>query len=140
MENTKIVEINGLKFEIDLRTAKQITEYRVGDKVKVLTKEYSSYASHPGVIVGFDDFTVLPTIIVAYMKKEYQAAPLVFAYINAETKDIEICPAGDDVALFDKADIEYRMNREIEETSNKLKDLISRKDYFLGKFGELFSE
>jgi hypothetical protein len=139
MENTKIVEINGLKFEIDLRTAKQITEYRVGDKVKVLVKAYSSYESNPGVIVGFDDFAKLPTIIVAYMKKEYQAAPLVFAYINAETKDIEICPAGDDVALFDKADIEYRMNRDIEETSNKLKDLISRKDYFLGKFGELFT-
>jgi hypothetical protein len=140
MEDKRIVEINGVKFEIDLRTAKQISEYRIGDKIKVLTKGYNCYESNPGVVVGFDDFIKLPTIIIAYMKKEYNAAPLLFAYINAETKDIEICPAGDDVALFDKADIEYRMNREIEEAENKLKDLISRRDYFLGKFGEIFSK
>jgi hypothetical protein len=142
MENEKrIIEINGAKFEIDMRTAKQISEYKIGDKVKVLLKEYNStFKSHPGVIVGFDGFVNLPTIIVAFIKTEYNSSPLSFLYLNAETKEAEICPAGDDVALFDKANIEYKMNREIEETSNKLKDLISKRDYFLGRFGEIFSE
>lgn len=137
----KIIEINGAKFEIDLRTAKQITEYKIGDKVKVLLKQYGGgYESCPGVIVGFDGFINLPTVIVAYVKKEYNAAPLCFLYLNAETKDTEICQAGDDVLLFDKADLIYRMNRDIEDAENKLKDLISKRDYFLGRFGEIFGE
>jgi len=139
MDNqSKIIEINGVKFEVDLRTAKVISEYKVGDKIKVLTKEYSGYASSPGVIVGFDNFAVLPTVIIAYVKRDHSGTPLVFAYLNSETKELEICPAGDDVLLFDQADVERRMNKDIEEAKVKLDDLIAKKQYFLDRFSEVF--
>jgi len=32
----QIIEINGVKLEVDLSTAKRIDEFRVGDTVKVL--------------------------------------------------------------------------------------------------------
>ena len=36
MDNKKIVEVNGIKLEVDMRYAKRIDEFRVGDTVKVL--------------------------------------------------------------------------------------------------------
>jgi len=36
MENKKIIEVNGVKLEVDLSSAKVIEEYRVGDVIKVL--------------------------------------------------------------------------------------------------------
>ena len=101
MENTtRIVEIDGIKLEIDLRTAKKIEHFRVGDNVRVLVKGYSdTYKVHAGVIVGFDGFEKLPTICIAYLEVGYNSAEIKFAYINAgsESKDskIEITPAFD---------------------------------------------
>lgn len=34
-ENKKIIEVNGIKMEIDLREAKIINNYKVGDSVKL---------------------------------------------------------------------------------------------------------
>jgi hypothetical protein len=34
-ENKRIVEIDGVKIEVDLRSAKRIDTFRVGDNVKV---------------------------------------------------------------------------------------------------------
>lgn len=48
MSETTIIEINGVKLEIDLRHAKRIDNLRVGDTVKVLRKRYDdSYESFP---------------------------------------------------------------------------------------------
>src|SRR5690606_28503543 len=71
MEKT-IIEVNGVKLEVDLRTAKRVDELRVGDRVKVLTKDYrGEYEVHAGTIVGFEPFENLPTVIVAYLKRDY---------------------------------------------------------------------
>ena len=44
-----IVEINGIKMDVDERTATAITEYKVGQTVKVLKKKYSDqYEVYPG--------------------------------------------------------------------------------------------
>lgn len=40
-EYKKIVEINGIKMEVDMRHAKTIDTYKIGDRVKVLVKQYS---------------------------------------------------------------------------------------------------
>jgi hypothetical protein len=53
MNETRIVEINGVKLELDMRQAKlqSIDTFKVGDSVKVLIKEYGdSYKTHAGVI------------------------------------------------------------------------------------------
>ena len=41
--NKKIVEIDGIKLEIDMRTAKRIDQFKVGDKVKILVKKYDTF-------------------------------------------------------------------------------------------------
>lgn len=51
-EYVRTIEIEGQKFEIDTRTAKKIEVFRVGDKVRLLTKTYSGYKTHPAVIDG----------------------------------------------------------------------------------------
>ena len=55
-EQKRIIEVNGVKMEIDLRNAKVVENYKVGDYVKVLIKEYNSYKSYIGNIIGFDNF------------------------------------------------------------------------------------
>lgn len=55
MENGKtIIEVNGVKLEVDLRTARRIDEIRIGDRVKVLIKGYSDYKVHAGTVIGFE--------------------------------------------------------------------------------------
>jgi len=57
MENEKrIIEINGIKMEVDLRTAKRIDTFKVGDPVKILDCTYSTPQIYAGVIVGFAEF------------------------------------------------------------------------------------
>lgn len=89
MENKTIIEINGIKMEVDLRQAKVIENYKIGDNVRLLVKEYDGYKVFPAVIVSFDAFTKLPTIVVAYLEMGYQTADLKFAYINSESAKTE---------------------------------------------------
>ena len=57
MDNKRIIEINGIKLEVDLSTAKRIDEFRVGDNVKVLRKGYNdNFEVLAGVIVEFVNF------------------------------------------------------------------------------------
>jgi ribosomal protein L19 len=131
MEKT-IVEINGIKMEIDLRQAKKIETYKVGDNVKVLIKEYNSYSSYPGVIIGFDDFASLPTISVCYLKTGYNAE-VKFVFINADSKDIEIVHMTD----ADKMELNLapeQLDREIMKKEAEIADLKAKKAYFLENF------
>ena len=75
MSEKTIIEINGVKMEIDLRQATVVENFKVGDKVKVLIKTYNdSFQSHVGTIVGFDAFKERPTIILAYLANDYGSA------------------------------------------------------------------
>lgn len=129
---TTIVEINGIKMEVDLRHAKKIEHYKVGDNVKVLVKEYSNYASYPGVIIGFDEFAKLPTISVCYLKTGYNAE-VKFVFINAESTDIEIVHMSD----ADRIELNLapeQLDREILRKEAEIADLKAKKAYFLENF------
>lgn len=41
-ENKRIIEVNGVKMEIDLRQAKVIDNYKVGDKAGIMSVDLSS--------------------------------------------------------------------------------------------------
>lgn len=139
MEPTKrIIEVNGVKLEVDLTTARRVDEFRVGSRVKVLVKEYNKYQSKAGVIVGFDNFKTRPTIIVAYVDVEYNSAALKYAHINADTTDIEICSADPDDLPLEKSNVLCRMDREIEAQKAKVRDLEQGRDHFLRLFGTYF--
>ena len=44
-DNKRIIEINGIKMEVDLRNAKRIDTFKVGDPVKVLDMTYQPQKS-----------------------------------------------------------------------------------------------
>ena len=135
-EHTRIVEINGIRVEVDLRTAKRVDSFRVGDPVKVLKKSYGdNYNTYPGIISGFDEFKELPTITVAYMNN----GNLEFAGINAKAKDIEIVLADRDTLHMEKADVLRLMDRQLAEAEMKVADLKQRREYFLARFGSYFA-
>lgn len=139
-EEKTIIEVNGVKLEVDLRQAKRIDTFKVGDSCKILKKGYSNYESHLGVIVGFDDFKNLPTIIVAYLEIEYSTANIKFAYINSESKDLELCGVNDWDHPFTKQDIVDKINLEIEKKEEELRQLNSKKKVFLEMFGKYFEK
>ena len=99
-EHKKVIEVNGVKLEVDLRYAKKIEHFKIGDKVKLLitTKDYQDNITNkicPGVIVNFEEFKSLPTIVIAYLSKDYDP-DLEFAYINSDSTKYEVISASDD--------------------------------------------
>lgn len=140
-KNKTIVEINGVKLEVDLRTAKRVDQFRVGDNVKVLIKRYShDYESYAGVIIGFDEFKNLPTIIIAYCETSYSTAAIKFAYLNAQSKDIEICHMHHAEKILDKARAVDYLDREITKAQVALDELKSKRNYFLQQYGIMFDK
>ena len=140
-EQKTIIEIKGIKFEVDLRTARRIDEYRIGDRVKVLKKEYSDNLNvYYGIIVGFDNFKDLPTIVVIYLKDEYSSAQLQFGYINSQSKDIEITHAEYEELPIRKADVIERFDNQILKKQAELEGLQQQKAFFITHFQKTFGD
>ena len=141
MEDKTIIEINGVKLQVDLRHAKRIEEYKIGDQVKVLVKKYSdSYYSYYGTIIGFDNFEKLPTILIAYVCNDYSNANIEIIYFNSKTDDVEICSCNNGDIFLDKNEILRKMDNEIEKKEDEVKDLKMKKKYFKDMFGKYFEE
>lgn len=144
-EFKRIVEINGIKVEVDLRTAKRIENFKVGDAVKLLVKNYSdTFKSHPGVIVGFDEFQNRPTIIVAFIDSDYSTTALKFAYINKDSKDFELAVMQEFETKLSYAEIQKQFDKKIDDRKLELNKAINEKDWFNENykkyFGTLFKE
>lgn len=141
MEDKTIIEVNGIKLEVDLRTARRVDTLRVGDRVKVLVKNYSDYAVHAGTVVGFEPFQNLPTVIVAYLQRDYSGAALKFLYFNSQTKETEIVKAIDDDQLdLDKRDVVQQMDAEIRKHEDAIEDVKRKRAYFLENFKAYWPE
>lgn len=141
-EQTQIIEINGIKLEVDLRHARRIDSFKVGDPVKILV--VSNYAGsepevHSGVIADFEQFESLPTIVVAYVTTGYNTE-LKFAHVNARTAErYQLVPANTDTLLaLDKGYVVDRMDRDIAKKETELQELQARKRFFLERFGRFF--
>lgn len=135
-KNMKIVEINGVKIEVDMRKAKQVNTYKVGDSVKVLVKEYESFKVKYGVIVDFADFSALPSIVVAYLDG-WNNDDIKYVDINNNSQ-IEIAPCSDDEIKLDKEGILRKMNKEIEEKESEIREIKEKIRVFNKRFGEIF--
>ena len=141
MEDTKrIVEIGGIKVEVDLRDCKVIENYKVGDQVKVLKKNYSDYSSYPGVIIGFDDFKLHPVILIEYLKSDYNWSSVEFLTFNADVKDVEICPLNKLDKFFSKSSALEKLDRQIDVKKNELAELEQKRKYFESTFHKYFEE
>lgn len=139
-ENIQIIEINGIKMEVDMRHATRIDKFKIGSKVKVLSKKYSSHEVYHGVIVGFDNFKCLPTIIVAYLNVTYSDCKLEFAYINADTKDTELVLSVNDEMPLNKADLYSAFEKERAKLKEQILDIDRKQDYFTRHFNQYFND
>jgi len=140
-EEKRIIEINGVKFEADMRNMKRVDRFRVGDKVKVLIKKYSdTFEVHSGVIVGFTLFEKLPTATVVYLDISYSETKLVFLSYNSESKDVEIAADYDETLQINKGDVVARLNNEIEKKKQEIEEIERKKAYFLKHFEMYFSD
>jgi hypothetical protein len=141
-EQRTIIEVNGVKLEVDLRHAKRIDQMQIGSRVKCLIKGYdNNFETKPGVVVGFEPFPSKPTIVVAYLETSYGSAGLKFKSFNDSTKDFEIVPDLDNNALeVDKAGVVEHFDREIAKKELELRELREKKEFFLAKFGAYFTE
>lgn len=140
-EDKRIIEINGVKLEIDLRTAKQVDSYKVGDPVKVLKKGYgNTYDSHVGVIVGFADFQNRPAIELLIMDQSYSTADLKFVTMTQSTEDVEIAPMNDYELAFTKAEILRKFQNEVTVLEDKKRDILRKQEAFLLHFAKIWKE
>lgn len=140
MNEKTIIEINGVKLEVDLRYAKRVEHLAVGSRVKCLIKSYGDdYKVLPGVIVGFEPFEKLPSIIVAYLDIDYSTASLKFKSYNAKSVDFEIVADIDNNALeVNKLDILQKMDREVEKKRVELEEIEQRRAFFVTNFQAYF--
>ena len=136
----RLIEINGTKFEVDLSSAKRIDEFKVGDVVKILKKEYSTYKSYAGTIVGFDNFKTLPTIIIAYLEESYDSADIKYVYYNSQIEDVEICAANPNDICFDANNVVDKIDMEINNLKDKINELERKKQFFIEHYNKCFGE
>jgi len=143
--NSTIVQVGGIKMEVDLRHAIKVEHYKIGTKVRILKKSGSyssgdSYTTYGGIIVGFDQFEKMPSILIAYLKTSYGDAEIEFLTFNSQTKDVEICVADDNFIPFQKSTIIEKLNNKITEAEQSLLEAKAKKEYFEKYFNKYFSE
>lgn len=136
-ENIRTIEVNGVKLEVDLRYAKRIDVFKVGDTVKVLDTRNGRNDMKTGVITDFANFKELPTLIVAvYKAGDYWSEPTIeFIPYNSDTEGIEIVGVSAEEIIVSKETVVQKFNDHIEKKRNELNDLIMKRDTFIKYFG-----
>lgn len=140
-EDFQTIEINGVKLEVDMRHARRIETLRVGTRVKVLVKSYGdSFSIYPGIVVGFEPFPQLPSIVIAYVMSDFSKSDLKFVTLNASTKDIQVIAAVDDDLQLDRDTVLKQMDREIAVKEREIEAIRDRKEYFTTHFAAFWTQ
>ena len=137
-EDKRIIEINGVKLEVDMRSARRIDEFKVGDSVKVLDQRNDKNEMRSGVITDFANFKDLPTMMVAiYKEGSYWEKPTIeFIPYNANTEGIEIVGVSAEEIIVSRDTIVQKFDDEIAKKRDELNDLIIKRDTFIKYFGK----
>lgn len=139
-EGKRIIEVDGVKMEIDLRTARVVDTYHVGDNVKILRKRYNGYEILPGAIVGFTEFRNRPALELLAIEPDGSVIFLTYAAKNdGEQQDIEIAPFNKFELLIDRASIMDKLNRCVEVKENELRDATAKRNAFVQTFEKVFA-
>lgn len=140
MEDKRTVEINGIKFEVDMRTATRVDQFKVGDNIKILDKSYKNEIMD-GVIVDFLNFKDLPTIQVAYFSTGLFETTIRFININEETdKNYEILPSNPHELKFEKNKVVEKIKNEIDKKQEEANELQNKLDWFEKFYGKYFEK
>ena len=139
--NYETIEIKGVKFEVDMSTAKKVEEFRVGDKVKVLQKTYGDkYEIRPGIIIGFEWFETHPTITIAYLEMDYSGAEIKFLYYNNESTEVEISHTDNMELIVEPADVYKKIADDIQSKELEIEGLKRKREYFKNNFKVYFED
>jgi len=138
----EIIEINGIKCEIDAREAVQINTYKIGSLVKVLKKEdYSdSYNVHSGMIVDFYNFKEDPILVVACIKVTYDSADLIIERIGQKNKSIKLVPMQEWDLKLSKENVLNIFDKKIAEKETELMESKHKKEFFENYFGKYLKD
>ena len=139
-EYLKTIEINGVKLEIDLRTAKRVDTFKIGDNVKILKKEYDSWNTYSGVIIDFVAFKERPAIVVAIFKNNYSSVDIEYETITQDSKNIEFVPCLDMEMKINKERVIDKFNAQIDAKKTELNDIEAKKEYFVKNFSKYFEK
>lgn len=134
-----VIEVNGVKLEVDLRTARRIETLKVGSPVKLLSKGYSGQTVYPGVVIGFEPFKDLPTIIVAYVESNWATATIKIASINSKQENFDMIAAVDKDFSVDKTSILSQFNRQIDAKKKEIEAIEEQKRYFETNFAAFWT-
>ena len=138
-EYIRQIEINGIKVEVDLRTCKTISTYKIGDNIKVLKKNYDkSFKVHSGVIVDFVAFKERPAIVIAYFDDSYSGVEIRFETITQDSEGIEIAPCLPHELTVNKNRVIDKFNVSIAAKEREADDLRQKRDYFIQNFSKFF--
>jgi hypothetical protein len=140
MENKRIIEINGVKIEIDLEGVNVNNNFKVGDYVKILIKEHFGFKSYIGNIIGFDNYQKTPTIVIAYLRNEfgYATTTIEFIYLNSNSENIEITALHDWDIPLKKMTILEQFQKEILIKEQEVLEMKNKADIFEILFGKYF--
>jgi hypothetical protein len=141
-EQTRIIEINGVKLEVDMRTAKRIDTFRIGDAVKVLDTRYEEAKFCPGVIVNFTEFESMPSIEVMCLEDTYGGGiDIKFISIVAKKKcSYEIAHYSPYENMFGLENVVRKFNRLIEQKELELAEMKRKREYFINDFRAAFEK
>jgi hypothetical protein len=140
-EHIQVVEINGVKMEVDTRQARVIHDnIRIGSTVKLLEKStYGTPEIYQGVVVGFAPFEELPTLTICYLKASYSDAELKFAHVNGKSGEKwSIVPCMDDELPIHREDMLKRFSRQVERKHEEIREIEQKREYFLRHFDKFF--
>ena len=129
----RIIEIDGMKVEIDLESARRIDTFHIGDNVRVLDKTSSTVKVKNGIITAFNNFKDEPCITVAMFDGgDYWNKPSIkFIYIHSGMdNEYEIVLASDDEIRLSKEGVIQRFEQEIAKKQHEVDDLKDQLEYF----------
>jgi hypothetical protein len=141
-KDKRIIEINGIKMEVDLRNAKRIDTFHVGDPVKVLDMSYSSPKIKAGVIVGFAEFENNPAIEIMVLDDGYSDVDFDFITVKTEKDQpkYEIVHYNNYEKIFTKSNILDKFNRQIEKKKIEIAELERKRKYYVDDFQKAFEQ
>lgn len=138
-EEKRIIEIDGVKLEVDLRTARRIDSFRVGDNIKVLMEQYGSWRAYPGAIINFTEFPTHPAIDILIVTESGEVKFITYAApLNGQKQSIEIAPFSQFELLIDRASIMDKLNRAVEQKESELRDAVAKREAFVKAFAQAF--
>ena len=130
------MKIGRIEIECEIQ-AKETNHYKVGDKIKLMKKEYDKFKVFPGVIVDVTPFD-LPTLTIAYIDADSYNIPIKFLYYNDNSEDIQIHPATEHDLLLNPGFVLEAINQEIRKREVEIAELERKRNFIANNLEKFF--